>query len=227
MAPMDDALDTRTALLRAGLECFAERGFDCASTRQIADRAGRPLSLLSHHFGSKEGLYLEVFRDLLQTLARNPALHPPEAEHLPATRDEAFRVLRAQVHALYLKGSPEVLRQEPLLELGARLWLQELRSPRPCLIPLLQEFTRPRSAAITRCIQVLRPDLDEPSAVFLGCSILGQVVGHGLLHGLNQAIWGNTHAPVDPARAADILLDLSLNGLLGFGHAPTAAPPAP
>ena len=48
------------------------------------------------------------------------------------------------------------------------------------------------------CIQVLRPDLDEPSAVFLGCSILGQVVGHGLLHGLNQAIWGNTHAPVDP-----------------------------
>lgn len=228
MAPMDPAhQDTRTTLLLAGLECFAERGFDGASMRQIADRARRPLSLLSHHFGSKEGLYLEVFRHLLQSQSQNPVLNPPEAEALPATREEALRVLRAQIHALYLKGSPDVVRQDPLLELGAKLWLQELRAPRPCLVPLLQAFTRPKTLAITRCIRVLRPDLDEAATVFLGCSILGQVVGHGLMHGLNQVVWGPAYAPVDPARAAEWLVELSLKGLLGLGSGATAAPPAP
>lgn len=225
---MDSApQDTRTAILLAGMECFAERGFDGASMRQIADRAGRPLSLLSHHFGSKEGLYLEVFRHLLKSHAQNPVLNPPEAEALPATREEALRVLRAQIHALYLKGSPDVVRQDPLLELGAKLWLQELRTPRPCLVPLLQDYTRPKTLAITRCIQVLRPDLDEAATVFLGCSILGQVVGHGLMHGLNQAVWGPAHAPVDPGQAADWLVALSLNGLLGLQSEARGGPPAP
>lgn len=225
---MDPACqDTRTALLRAGMACFAERGFDGASMRQIADRAGRPLSLLSHHFGSKEGLYLEVFRHLLHTQSQNPVLNPPEAEALPASPEEALQVLRAQIHALYLKGSPDVVRQDPLLELGAKLWLQELRAPRPGLVPLLQDYTRPKTLAITRCIQVLRPDLDEAATVFLGCSILGQVVGHGLMHGLNQAVWGPAYAPVDPAQAAEWLVELSLKGLLGLGSGPTAAPPAP
>ena len=74
---------------------------------------------------------------------------------------------------------------------------------------------------------MLRPDLDEAATVFLGCSILGQVVVHGLMHGLNQVVWGPAYAPVDPARAAEWLVELSLKGLLGLGSGATAAPPAP
>ena len=59
--------NTRTDLIEVALECFAEHGYDGTSIRMIAQRAGRPLSLIGHHFGSKEGLYLEVFRFLTAT----------------------------------------------------------------------------------------------------------------------------------------------------------------
>jgi len=65
--------DTRTALLHAALASFAESGFDGTSIRMIAERAQRPLSLLAHHFGNKEGLVKamidSVFRDDQQDAA--------------------------------------------------------------------------------------------------------------------------------------------------------------
>ncbi|MCC7440955.1 MAG: TetR/AcrR family transcriptional regulator [Bdellovibrionales bacterium] len=48
---------TRQALLKAGTELFAKHGFDGASVKEIADRAGVNVSLVSYHFGGKEGLY--------------------------------------------------------------------------------------------------------------------------------------------------------------------------
>ncbi len=47
--------DSRTALLEAALHCFAQRGFDGTSIRDIAAAAGRNSSLISYHFSSKEG----------------------------------------------------------------------------------------------------------------------------------------------------------------------------
>ena len=64
--PTDPALHgTREALLEAGLFCFSERGFEGTSLRMVAERAGKHMSLIAHHFGNKEGLYLEVFKDML------------------------------------------------------------------------------------------------------------------------------------------------------------------
>ena len=48
------------ALLHAGKELFAARGFDGATVKDIADRASVNVSLVSYYFGGKEGLYREV-----------------------------------------------------------------------------------------------------------------------------------------------------------------------
>ena len=47
----------RDAILVAGRELFAERGFNAASVSEIAARAGIAKSVIYHHFGSKAGLY--------------------------------------------------------------------------------------------------------------------------------------------------------------------------
>lgn len=48
---------TRDALLTAALDEFSRLGFEGASTRRIADRAGVSLPSIRHHFGSKEDLW--------------------------------------------------------------------------------------------------------------------------------------------------------------------------
>jgi AcrR family transcriptional regulator len=208
--------DTRTALLHAALVCFAEKGFDGTSMRMIADRAKRPLSLLAHHFGNKEGLYIEVFKLILSTsfTKRVEALGAEGRIH-PRDRAEAIRLLREQIHLMYSEVTPEAGQQDLLRESGSRLWLQEMRSPRADLIPVIKLYITPIAEFWKNCIQALRPELGEAEVVALGISILGMVAGHGLLYGVNQIIWGENHPIKNPFQASELLVDLCLNGVMG------------
>ncbi|WP_308259311.1 TetR family transcriptional regulator [Pseudonocardia sp. H11422] len=49
--------DTRSALLAAARVEFAERGFEGATVRRIADRAGVDAAMVNHWFGGKERLF--------------------------------------------------------------------------------------------------------------------------------------------------------------------------
>jgi AcrR family transcriptional regulator len=53
---------TRTRILDAAEEIFADVGFDAASMRRIAAEARVPVALVSYHYEGKLGLYREVFR---------------------------------------------------------------------------------------------------------------------------------------------------------------------
>src|SRR4051794_38780989 len=57
-------LETRRAILDAALDLFSERGFDGASTRSIAARAGVTQPLLNYHFAGKEELWRAAVDDL-------------------------------------------------------------------------------------------------------------------------------------------------------------------
>lgn len=49
--------DAPTSLLEAAKKLFADKGFDGVSVKDICDKAGVNVSLVSYHFGSKEGLF--------------------------------------------------------------------------------------------------------------------------------------------------------------------------
>jgi TetR/AcrR family transcriptional regulator len=51
---------TRERILDAALGAFAEQGFDAASTRAIAARAGVNLGLIPYYFGGKQALWREA-----------------------------------------------------------------------------------------------------------------------------------------------------------------------
>ncbi|HWQ09197.1 MAG TPA: helix-turn-helix domain-containing protein, partial [Holophaga sp.] len=130
------APDTRTVLLYAALACFSEHGFEGTSMRMIAERAMRPLSLLSHHFGSKEGLYLEVFKLIFERFLLDIGeASMPEGGYAPRDRKEAVALLREQVHRIYLEVLHASEPQDPFREEASRLWLQEVQSPRQSLRP--------------------------------------------------------------------------------------------
>lgn len=69
--------DTRRRILEAALEIFAAEGYEGASTRQLAERAGVNLPAIQYYFGSKEGLYRAVIADIIgQTEAHMAPLAP-------------------------------------------------------------------------------------------------------------------------------------------------------
>ena len=53
-----DAAASRAALLQAGQDLFADRGFDATTVRDVGERAGVDPALIARYFGSKTGLYL-------------------------------------------------------------------------------------------------------------------------------------------------------------------------
>ena len=67
------ASDTRTRVLQAARTSFGERGFDGATIRDIALRAGVDPALVHHYFGSKQQLFvaaMELPVDLALTVPR-------------------------------------------------------------------------------------------------------------------------------------------------------------
>lgn len=54
------SVDTRERILEAAFEEFAERGFEGASTRTVAAKAGVQHPLVTYHFKNKEGLWRAV-----------------------------------------------------------------------------------------------------------------------------------------------------------------------
>lgn len=60
-----DALDTRKRILRTAELLFIEHGFEATTLRQITSKAGVNLAAVNYHFGSKDALIEEVFRQRL------------------------------------------------------------------------------------------------------------------------------------------------------------------
>lgn len=54
---------TRASILEAAKQALVDSGYSGMSTRRIAEAAGVPLSQIHYHFGSKQGLVLEVLEE--------------------------------------------------------------------------------------------------------------------------------------------------------------------
>ena len=65
-----DPESTRTAVVNAAEQLFAEKGFAATSMRDISATSGVSHPLIHHHFGSKENLYAAVKRRLVEGYAR-------------------------------------------------------------------------------------------------------------------------------------------------------------
>lgn len=74
-----DSAATKAALLLAGRELFAERGFEATTVRDIAARAAVNQSMLFRYFGSKDGLFQAAIGSVTGTV-----LAEGSAEGLPA-----------------------------------------------------------------------------------------------------------------------------------------------
>jgi AcrR family transcriptional regulator len=78
--------ETRARIVVTALKLFGERGFDGASTRDIASAAGVNAPALQYYFDSKEGLYLACVEHIVERVWQEMSDVVGEAERLLKAR---------------------------------------------------------------------------------------------------------------------------------------------
>lgn len=130
---------TRAALIAAGRELFAAKGFAGAGREEIVERAGVTRGAMYHHFASKEALFRAVYEaceeDVLTHLmhAASPAQDPKEMLRLGSL---AYLDVAAseEVRRICLLDAPSVLDPEDRRELAERFGLGVIREAlRECM----------------------------------------------------------------------------------------------
>ena len=122
--------ETRQAILEAALDLFAERSFDGASTRVIAEHAGVTQPLLNYHFAGKEELWRAAVDDLF--------------DRVRTSIQSRLRGLRGvdetTIAKLMVRHFVELSASNPQLH---RIIMQESKQPGPRLDWLVDTHVRP------------------------------------------------------------------------------------
>jgi len=108
-------VDARDRIVEAALSVFAQRGFDGATTREIAKEAGVSSALIHHHFKDKETLWNLVGQRISEEFV--DAITSSIAPDLRGTGDGARQMFVAYMH--YWRKHPRALRFQLWRVLGA------------------------------------------------------------------------------------------------------------
>ncbi len=94
--------ETRSQIIDTALRVFGERGFDQATTRDIAAKAGVNPPALQYYFGSKDGLHRACAQLIIDSASRRlrPAIEQASNALLQGDRSTALGVLENLVDAL-------------------------------------------------------------------------------------------------------------------------------
>jgi AcrR family transcriptional regulator len=119
---------TRSALIAAGRDLFAERGFDGVSTEEIIAGAGVSRGALYHHFDGKVGLFRAVFEEIEREVTADvPTEAPPGIEPIDHLRQCLLGYLQLsldrELQQVTLLDGPAVLGYREWHELEVRYGL--------------------------------------------------------------------------------------------------------
>lgn len=154
----------RQKLVLAALKLFAEKGFEGASTREIADAAGANISAIRYYFGDKAGLYRAAFTEPLGENAHgcadiDPSMPLPEALHF------------------FFAEFLEPLKRGEAVRLVMKLHFREMIEPTGAWEEAIEAEIKPQHAAMVRMLTqrfgMSAPDVDVQRLAF---SVVGMAV---------------------------------------------------
>jgi AcrR family transcriptional regulator len=194
---------TRTRLLEAAGEVFAESGFQAATIREICARAGVNVALVNYHFGDKQELYAEVLRYSMGSIEQEQKAL--EGDRRP---EDAFRdLVRATVQRICRPGRPGW---------HYRLMVHEMAQPTAALSRVIDDTMQPmyeRSRALIGAMLGLPPDHDKTR--MCAHSVIAQVVHYVASREVNKKIWPELEmTPERIEQIATHIADFSLAYLL-------------
>jgi len=163
--------DTKTALILAAGELFAEHGFDGTSVRAIAERAGANVAAVNYHFGSKEKLYVATLNHVVRSDTGGPLRAFLKSATSVCTPRAVHAVIREEALATFRKlFSPN--RPQWRLRLLLRAMFE---SPSSALDAVIEQTFRPDVGSVMALARRARPELPERRIMLWAFSFMGQV----------------------------------------------------
>ncbi|BDU71675.1 TetR/AcrR family transcriptional regulator [Mesoterricola silvestris] len=200
--------DTRDSLLEAGLACFAKYGYDATSIRLIASMAGKNSSLIAYYFKSKEGLYREAFKYMLDRFRGCERLEPVE----PPLADPKERLAR-HFRRLLNQVEDHLRSRNPVQQQAARLFLSEMQCPKEEVKDLILERIAPAVQEIRDCLKAIRPGMAEADLAFWGITLQGMCMALSLHREMNKLAWPCADHTLSLEVTADRLASFACKGL--------------
>jgi AcrR family transcriptional regulator len=174
MAIRQDGIDTHEKLLRAASEVFAKKGYRNTTVAEICRRAGSNVAAVNYHFGSKEALYVVVWRNAFEETLR---AYPPDGGLPPDAPAE--QRLRALIHS----NLHRVLDAGRLGHAG-RILMREMSDPTEAIRSVLRDVIRPLRECTRSIIKrLLGPKASEREIGFCEMSVIHQCLAMGFRKG--------------------------------------------
>jgi AcrR family transcriptional regulator len=166
--------DTKSALIEAAGVLFAERGFEGASVRAIAERACANVAAIHYHHGSKDQLYAEALKTAVISMSAaglRPWLEDDSRFQTPADCASLIRhIVRERFHTYFSPALPAWHTQ---------LVLRSFLEPSPALQLLVRQEFEPDLDLLCAILRRACPRLGEEQAMFFAFSLIGQIAFYG------------------------------------------------
>ena len=141
-SPRRDGQSTRTIVLEAAGQVFAERGFAEATSKEICERAGANSAAVNYYFGGKECLYEEVLVE-----AHRQMVSLEDLDRIISSGDAPEQKLRT----FFQRMLQTAVSSQELW--GIKIYLRELASPSPFITKTLGTTVLPKMEKLRSLIQ--------------------------------------------------------------------------
>jgi len=170
-APQLPAPGLALRLVEAGIEQFAQHGFDGASTRDIAAATGTAMSSITYHFGGKQGLYLACADYIAYQIG---AVHAAGMAPIRARPPQEPEQARAAMLGLLENFARLML--APQSETWSQFIVREQQRPTEAFERLYHGIMSPVLETVLGLLKIARPSLDDTGRRTLVMNIVGMAL---------------------------------------------------
>ncbi len=201
--------DTKSRLIEAAGEMFAQQGYRATTVRDICNRAGTHVGSVNYHFRDKRGLYAAIIEYAHQSAVSK---YPPNWGLTEgATPEEKLRAfILSFLSRIMDKGLPAW---------HGKLMAQEIINPSNALDQIVENSGRPLYAYLAGIVRELmhveKPfGREEGPEIFLvAMSIVGQCLHHHIGKPFIAALRPQSFDPTNLEQITDHITRFSLGGI--------------
>lgn len=163
----------KARLLEAGLQCFADRGPDGVTIREIARVSGQNSASIAYYFGGKEGLYRAVL-DAVMRFFRSQVL---EAGRIwsSVTEDQVGPEQAAEILKRIQRGFVQGILTDAKATQFAMLMVREQTQPTSAFEGFYRDTVEPLHRTLTHILaRITGDDPESPRSILRAHTLIGQ-----------------------------------------------------